>query len=123
MKRVKFDNINLNTKLLSSINFKSIKLNGEHDFSSFASSKSKKKSHIRQIESIDIVQNNEIIEIYVKGDGFLYNMVRIIIGTLIEVGHKKINPSDVENMLQAKDRTVSGETAPAKGLYLFKVLY
>ncbi len=96
---------------------------GEHDFSSFASSKSKKKSHIRQIESIDIVQNNEIIEIYVKGDGFLYNMVRIIIGTLIEVGHKKINPSDVENMLQAKDRTVSGETAPAKGLYLFKVLY
>ena len=96
---------------------------GEHDFSSFASSKSKKKSHVRTIESIDIVEKNNMIEIYVKGDGFLYNMVRIIVGTLIDAGLRKINPTDVERILEAKNRNEASETAPAKGLYLFKVQY
>ena len=64
-----------------------------------------------------------MIEIYVKGDGFLYNMVRIIVGTLIDVGLGKINPTDVKTILEAKNRTVASETAPAKGLYLFKVQY
>ena len=96
---------------------------GEHDFSSFASSRSKKKSHVRTIESISIQENNGLIEIYVKGNGFLYNMVRIIVGTLIEVGLNKINREDVEKILEAKDRKVACETAPAKGLFLFKVEY
>ena len=96
---------------------------GEHDFSSFASSRSKKKSHVRTIESISIQENNGLIEIYVKGNGFLYNMVRIIVGTLIEVGLNKINREYVEKILEAKDRKVACETAPAKGLFLFKVEY
>ncbi|MCC3868586.1 tRNA pseudouridine(38-40) synthase TruA [Terrisporobacter mayombei] len=96
---------------------------GEHDFSSFASSKSKKKSNIRSIESIDIVEKDNMIEIYVKGDGFLYNMVRIIVGTLIDAGHRKLNPTDIKEILEAKGRKVAPETAPAKGLYLFKVQY
>lgn len=64
-----------------------------------------------------------MIEIYVKGDGFLYNMVRIIVGTLIDAGLGKLNPMDIKEILEAKDRKVAPETAPAKGLYLFKVQY
>ncbi len=96
---------------------------GEHDFTSFASSKSKKKSNVRTIKSIDIVKKDDNIEIYVEGDGFLYNMVRIIVGSLIEVGHNKKTPQDIETMLNNKDRSKSSDTAPAKGLYLFKVRY
>ena len=96
---------------------------GEHDFTSFASSKSKKKSNIRAIESISIQENNSVIEIYVEGDGFLYNMVRIIAGALLEVGLRKKSPQDIKDMLDAKDRTKASDTAPAKGLYLYKVKY
>lgn len=96
---------------------------GTHDFSSFASSKSKKKTHSRTIEFIDIKKEDSNISIYIKGDGFLYNMVRIIAGTLIEVGLGKIKPSDIKGILESKDRTNAGETAPAKGLFLYKVLY
>ena len=96
---------------------------GEHDFSSFASSRSKKKSHVRTIESIDIVKNNDLIEISIKGNGFLYNMVRIMVGTLVEVGLGKIKPSYIKEILEFKDRTKAGETAPAKGLFLYKVFY
>ena len=96
---------------------------GEHDFTSFASSKSKKKSHVRTINSIDIVQKNDLIEIYVDGDGFLYNMVRIIVGALVDVGSKRKEPKDIKCMLEQKDRSKSSDTAPAKGLYLYKVRY
>ncbi|WP_042274881.1 tRNA pseudouridine(38-40) synthase TruA [[Clostridium] dakarense] len=96
---------------------------GEHDFTSFASSKSKKKSNIRTIESISIQENNDLIEIYVEGDGFLYNMVRIIAGALLEVGLRKKSPQDIKVMLEAKDRAKASDTAPAKGLYLYKVKY
>ena len=96
---------------------------GEHDFTSFASSKSKKKSNVREIYSIDIENENESIEIYIHGNGFLYNMVRIMMGALIDVGLKRITPEDVKIMLEARDRTKASDTAPAKGLYLFKVNY
>jgi len=96
---------------------------GEHDFTSFASSKSKKKSNVRTIYSINIKEDNGLIEIYFEGNGFLYNMVRIMTGALIDVGHKKISPSDIKLMLENKDRTKSSDTAPAKGLYLYKVSY
>jgi tRNA pseudouridine38-40 synthase len=96
---------------------------GEHDFTSFVSSKSKKKSNVRNIHSIEIQENNSTIEIYVEGDGFLYNMVRIISGTLIDAGLRKKSVNDIKYMLEAKDRTVASETAPAKGLYLYKVKY
>lgn len=96
---------------------------GEHDFSSFASSRSKKKSHVRKIEYIKIQEKNNLIEIYVKADGFLYNMVRIIVGTLIDAGLNKIKPEDVKDMLESKNRTAASDTAPAKGLYLLDVQY
>ena len=96
---------------------------GEHDFTSFASSKSKKKSNVRTIYSINIKEDNGLIEIYFEGNGFLYNMVRIMTGALIDVGHKKISPLDIKVMLENKDRTKSSDTAAAKGLYLYKVSY
>ena len=96
---------------------------GEHDFTSFASSKSKKKSNVRTIHSINIKEDNGLIEIYFEGNGFLYNMVRIMSGALIDVGHKKISPQDIKRMLEEKDRSKSSDTAPAKGLYLYKVSY
>ncbi len=96
---------------------------GEHDFTSFASSKSKKKSNIRTITSISIQESNGLIDIYIEGNGFLYNMVRIIVGSLIDVGLNKKSPEDIKDMLQAKDRTVASDTAPSKGLYLYKVKY
>ncbi|SHG95316.1 tRNA pseudouridine(38-40) synthase TruA [Tepidibacter thalassicus] len=96
---------------------------GEHDFTSFRSSKSKKKSNIRIIYSIEIIKKDKLIEIIVHGNGFLYNMVRIIVGTLIEVGLKNIQPEYVNHILLSKDRKLAGPTAPAKGLYLLEVKY
>ncbi len=96
---------------------------GEHDFTSFASSKSKKKSNVRNIHSITINKNKDIIDIYVEGNGFLYNMVRIIVGALIDVGLNRKSPEDIKLMLEAKDRKVASDTAPAKGLYLYSVKY
>ncbi len=96
---------------------------GKHDFTSFASSKSKKKSNIRQINKIDIIKQDNIVNIYINADGFLYNMVRIIVGCLIDIGLRKITKEDLKNMLEAKDRTKSSDTAQAKGLYLYEVFY
>ncbi|MEG2983116.1 MAG: tRNA pseudouridine(38-40) synthase TruA [Peptostreptococcaceae bacterium] len=96
---------------------------GEHDFTSFASSKSKKKSNIRDIHSITINKNKDIIDIYVEGNGFLYNMVRIIVGALMDVGLHKKTPEDIKTMLEVKDRSKASDTAPAKGLYLYSVKY
>ena len=96
---------------------------GEHDFTSFASSKSKKKSNVREIHSITINKNKDMIDIFVEGNGFLYNMVRIIAGALIEVGLNKKTPEDIKLMLDAKDRSKASDTAPAKGLYLYSVKY
>lgn len=96
---------------------------GEHDFTSFASSKSKKKSNVREIYSITINKNKDIIDIFVEGNGFLYNMVRIIVGALIDVGLHKKTPEDVKIMLDKKNRSEASDTAPAKGLYLYSVKY
>ena len=96
---------------------------GKHDFSSFASSRSKKKSHVREIYSITINEKDDILEIYVEGNGFLYNMVRIIAGTLIDAGQGKITADEVKELLELKDRSKSPETAPAKGLFLYRVKY
>ncbi|SHH43337.1 tRNA pseudouridine(38-40) synthase TruA [Tepidibacter thalassicus] len=96
---------------------------GEHDFTSFRSSKSKKKSNIRTIYSIDIIEKGNLIEIIVHGNGFLYNMVRIIVGTLLEVGLGNMEPENVNYILLSKDRKLAGPIAPAKGLYLLEVEY
>lgn len=96
---------------------------GEHDFTSFASSKSKKKSNVRTIYSINITENNGLLEIYFEGNGFLYNMVRIIAGTLVDVGMGKIKPEEVKEIIESKDRQNAGKTLKPQGLYLVKVEY
>lgn len=96
---------------------------GEHDFTSFCSSKSKKKSNVRRIDSISIQEKDGIISIYVEGNGFLYNMVRIIVGALMDVGLGKKTTDDIRVMLNEKNRAKASDTAPSKGLYLYKVIY
>lgn len=96
---------------------------GEHDFSSFRASGSEVKSSIRKIERIDIDYHNPIIKLTFEADGFLYNMVRIITGTLIEIGRGKIAPEELKDIIAACDRDKAGPTAPAKGLCLEQVIY
>ena len=96
---------------------------GEHDFASFCSAKAQVESTVRTIYSLDIAQNDDEILIKVQGNGFLYNMVRIIAGTLLEVGEGKIKPSDIAIILESKDRERAGKTAVARGLKLAKIEY
>ncbi|MGY0373493.1 tRNA pseudouridine(38-40) synthase TruA [Clostridium sp. JNZ J1-5] len=96
---------------------------GKHYFDSFRKSGSSVKSTERTIYSIDIKKEGEYITIKVTGDGFLYNMVRIMVGTLIEVGIGKIPPTDISNIIIAKDRARAGKSVPPQGLCLHKVFY
>lgn len=96
---------------------------GTHDFQSFTTLKSKTKSTVRTINYINIEEKNNIIEIEVNGNGFLWNMVRIILGTLIEAGKGRINPTEVEKILIAKNRAQAGPMVPAKALFLKYVEY
>jgi tRNA pseudouridine38-40 synthase len=98
-------------------------LKGTHDFSAFRAAGSTVKTSVRTIMDILVSSNRNIIEISILGDGFLYNMVRIIVGTLIEVGRGKRDVYDVPNILESKDRSKAGITAPAHGLYLVEVFY
>ena len=98
-------------------------LEGEHDFKAFMASGSFVKDTVRTIYSLNIDREGDLIRITVKGSGFLYNMVRIIAGTLVHVGRGKLNVSDVEHILHSLDRTKGAITAPACGLYLKEVLY
>lgn len=97
---------------------------GTHDFQSFTNLKAKNgKSTVRTINSIEITEENNIIRIKFNGNGFLLNMVRIIVGTLIEVGKGNLNVEKVEEILNAKSRTLSADKAPAKGLCMLNVEY
>ena len=96
---------------------------GEHDFKSFKASGTSSKSSIRTIYDAKVTRNGEIVTIELTGNGFLYNMVRIIAGTLVDVGIGKIEPSDVKEILEAKDRLRAGKTLPPTGLYLVNVEY
>lgn len=96
---------------------------GEHDFVGFASAGFTVKTTVRTIYSLDITKKGELIEIDVIGNGFLYNMVRIIAGTLIAVGCGKIKADDIEDIISSKNRNRAGATAPAKGLCLTEVMY
>ncbi|QZY54798.1 tRNA pseudouridine(38-40) synthase TruA [Crassaminicella profunda] len=96
---------------------------GEHDFEAFCSKKSKKKSMVRQIYNIDITREGNEIHILFHGNGFLHNMVRIMVGTLIEIGQGKRKPEDVKEMIASKVRKNAGPTAPARGLFLYEVDY
>lgn len=96
---------------------------GTHDFQSFTTLKSKTKSTVRTINYINIEEKVNIIEIDVNGNGFLWNMVRIILGTLIEAGKGRLSSSDVEDILNAKKRAEAGPMVPAKALFLKDVEY
>ncbi|MPQ44664.1 tRNA pseudouridine(38-40) synthase TruA [Clostridium tarantellae] len=97
---------------------------GTHDFQSFTSLKIKNgKSTIRTINYINIEENNNIIKIKVNGNGFLLNMVRIIVGTLLEVGLGNMCSSEVKHILEIKKRSEASEKAPAKGLCMESVVY
>lgn len=97
---------------------------GEHDFKAFKASGTSSKSTIRTIYKADvIVAENERIYIELTGNGFLYNMVRIISGTIVEVGLGKKKPEDIKEIIESKNRENAGKTLPPQGLYLVKVEY
>lgn len=96
---------------------------GEHDFTSFCSVNGTALSNVRTIDDINIYRNGTDINIEVTGNGFLYNMVRIIAGTLMEVGRGKIAPEKIKDILEGQDRTLAGLTAPACGLTLVDIKF
>lgn len=96
---------------------------GTHDYRSFCSNKNMKKSTVRTVKTLSIHEQGSQLEFHIIGDGFLYNMVRIMIGTLIEVGLGKRTPESMKEILEAKDRQAAGVTAPACGLFLTAVMY
>lgn len=96
---------------------------GTHDFTSFCAAKTEVENKVRTIESIDFTFRDELLTIRFVGNGFLYNMVRILVGTLVEVGSGERRPEEIPIILACKDRRLSGKTAPAHGLYLWEVFY
>ncbi len=96
---------------------------GTHDFASFCADCTSVSTTVRTIYSLEIENNGTSVIILVKGDGFLYNMIRIIAGTLMDVSEGRISPDDIPAILAAKDRLRAGRTAMAHGLYLNKVFY
>ena len=98
---------------------------GTHDFASFCSVKSQALTTVRTVRSVDISRDprTSIITLRIVGDGFLYNMVRIIAGTLMEIGEGKYPPEHMKDILEAASRAAAGPTAPARGLTLVKMEY
>lgn len=96
---------------------------GEHDFKGFKASGTSSKSSVRTIYSAKVIEEGERIIIELKGNGFLYNMVRIISGTIVDVGLGKIKAEEIPEIIESKDRTKAGKTLPPQGLYLVEVYY
>lgn len=96
---------------------------GEHDFASFCAANAQTKTTVRTIYSCTVSKSEDIITIRVTGNGFLYNMVRIIAGTLIKVGNGDLSAEDIPSILEARDRSFAGPTAPAHGLTMIGLEY
>lgn len=96
---------------------------GEHDFKAFKASGTSSKSSVRTIFKAEVIKNKDRIYIELTGNGFLYNMVRIISGTLVDVGTGKIEPKEIKNIIESKERIKAGKTLPARGLCLVEVNY
>ena len=96
---------------------------GEHDFSTFCANRRMKKTAVRNLKRIDIARSGGEIRIALTADGFLYHMVRIIVGTLLEVGEGKREAGEIGAALEARDRKEAGPTVPAQGLTLWQVKY
>lgn len=96
---------------------------GTHDFSSFCGTSNTKENCVRTIEYFTVRKDDNFVRFIVKGDGFLYNMVRIMVGTLIFINEGKISPDEIKSIILKKDRSLAGKTASPWGLYLNKVFY
>lgn len=96
---------------------------GKYDFSTFMAEGSDITDTVRNVTALTVEKNGELIEIRISADGFLYNMVRIIVGTLTEVAFGRFSPDEIPEIIAACDRSRAGMTAPAEGLYLNRVIY
>ena len=120
---------NLETHIPMKLNVEKMKkaikyFEGEHDFKAFKASGTSSKSSVRTIYKAEIIEKeDERIWIELTGNGFLYNMVRIIAGTLVEVGLEKIEPEEILKIIESKDRKNAGKTLQPQGLYLVQVKY
>ena len=98
-------------------------LTGEHDFSSFCTAKPDRPNHVRTIYRCDVTRDGDMITMMISGNGFLYNMVRIIAGTLFQIGGGLIPVEEMSKILEAKDRSRAGDTARPEGLTLMEIEY
>ncbi len=98
-------------------------LRGKHDFRAFTAAGSSVKDTVRKLSRLEITTEGELLSFEFESDGFLYKMVRNLVGTLLEVGKGKIEPGEVAAVIESRDRKLAGPTAPACGLYLEKVIY
>ncbi|MEC2057977.1 tRNA pseudouridine(38-40) synthase TruA [Peribacillus psychrosaccharolyticus] len=96
---------------------------GTHDFTSFCSAKTEVVDKVRTIHEIELYEEGDVLVFRFRGNGFLYNMIRILMGTLLEIGNGKLISSMVPEILQSKDRSAAGRTVPGQGLYLWEVEY
>ncbi|KON85778.1 tRNA pseudouridine synthase A [Sporosarcina globispora] len=96
---------------------------GTHDFTSFCSAKTEVEDKVRELQEIEILEEEDMLIFRFRGTGFLYNMVRILAGTLLEVGIGERDPNSMPSVILEKNRSAAGKTAPPQGLYLWKVFY
>lgn len=96
---------------------------GKHDFSGFCSSRSDIEDTVRCVKNVSVKREGDMVLFTVEADGFLYNMVRIMVGTLLFVNEGKIKPGELKDVIESKDRSRAGKTAPPQGLYLNRVNY
>ena len=96
---------------------------GTHDFLCFCGALGIKENSVRTVTKCDVSRERDIVTVTVRGDGFLYNMVRIIVGTLIYVNEGRLKPEDIDRIIASRDRNLAGVTAKPYGLYLNKVFY
>lgn len=108
---------------LNDMQFFCSSLIGEHDFAGFSSSGRSVSNTVRTIYDCEIKKYGDFIELSISGNGFLYNMVRIIVGTAIEIGNGRIDKNIATKIFDTKKRSLAGATAPAKGLFLNQVIY
>lgn len=96
---------------------------GEHDFKSFCSTACDKQITVRTIYDARVIRDGDLVKFYISGNGFLYNMVRIMVGTLLFINEGKIPTNGISEIIKAKDRTKAGKTVAPQGLYLNRVFY
>ncbi len=110
---------------LEKLNEASAHFIGRHDFTSFCTvDKNREKGDFhRTVKKLEVAGNKDMVTVTIEADGFLYNMVRIIVGTLLYVAQGKISPDEIPGIIEAMDRSKAGPTAPPEGLYLNRVIY